>query len=236
MKVFLIIPTLNEIDGMRAIMPRMKKEWVDEIVFIDGHSTDGTIEYIKEHGYTLIMEGDKWLRETMINFINERTQEGDVIITFSPDGNCVPELIPNLVGKIKSGYDMVIVSRYADGAKSYDDNPITSFGNWLFTSLVNLFYRASYTDVMGIYRAYKKEIIHKLDLDKQSSYLTAEKIFCTKISLEILLCIRAAKRRLKVADIPGDEPARIGGKAKLQVFRWGGAYLFQVFREILFWR
>jgi hypothetical protein len=29
-----------------------------------------------------------------------------------------------------------------------------------------------------------------------------------------------------------NEPARIGGERKLQMFRWGGAYLLQVFREL----
>jgi hypothetical protein len=33
-----------------------------------------------------------------------------------------------------------------------------------------------------------------------------------------------------------NEPARIGGERKLQMFRWGGAYLLQVFRELYHFR
>ena len=52
MKVTLLIPTLNEIQGMKEIMPRIKKEWVDQIIIIDGDSTDGTLEYAKENNWT----------------------------------------------------------------------------------------------------------------------------------------------------------------------------------------
>ena len=38
--VTLLVPTLNEIDGMKAIMPRVKRGWVDQILILDGGSTD----------------------------------------------------------------------------------------------------------------------------------------------------------------------------------------------------
>ena len=79
-------------------------------------------------------------------------------------------------------------------------------------------------------------MIADLDLDKDSSYIMEEKLFKTDISWEPLLSIRAAKRKLKIADIPGDEPARSGGERKLQVLRWGAAYMWEVFRELMIWK
>ena len=70
-------------------------------------------------------------------------------------------------------------------------------------------------------------------MDKDITYSTPERLFKTRIGWEPILSVRAAKRKLKIAEIPGDEPSRIGGEAKLQVLRWGAAYLFQVIREIL---
>ena len=99
------------------------------------------------------------------------------------------------------------------------------------SSAVNLLFHVHYTDVMGIYRAYKKELIYDLDLDKDEGYTMPEKIFRTNIGWELLLSARAAKRKLKVLDIPADEPKRIGGERKLQVFKWGTAYFFQIIRE-----
>jgi len=89
---------------------------------------------------------------------------------------------------------------------------------------------------MNIYRAYRKNLIRDLDLDKDITYSTPERLFRTKISWEPIMSVRAAKRKLKTDEIPGDEPARIGGQAKLQVFKWGAAYLFQVIREKFYWQ
>jgi len=51
MKITLLIPTLNEIDGMKIIMPRIRREWYDQMIILDGGSADGTIEYARESGY-----------------------------------------------------------------------------------------------------------------------------------------------------------------------------------------
>ncbi|MFH1360824.1 MAG: glycosyltransferase [Candidatus Omnitrophota bacterium] len=235
MKVTLFIPTLNEIEGMKTIMPKINPEWCDQILVVDGQSTDGTAEYAKEQGYDVIIQKKMGLRQAY----NEALPyiKGDVVLTFSPDGNSIPELIPDCINKMKEGdYDMVIVSRYAKGAKSYDDDVITGFGNFMFTSLINLFHGGHYTDAMVIYRAYKTQLIYDLDLDKDKSYQTEERLFHTDVSWEPLLSIRAAKRKLKIAEIPGDEPRREGGERKLQVLRWGAAYLFEVIREKFIWR
>lgn len=234
MKVTLLIPTLNEVEGMKSIMPQIQPSWYDQLLIVDGQSTDGTIEYCREKGYELVIQKEKGMRKAYVEclpFI-----KGDVILTFSPDGNSIPELIPDCLKKMEEGYDMVIVSRYAPGAKSYDDDPVTAFGNHLFTSFINFFHGGHYTDAMVIYRAFKKNLIFDLDLDKDSSYAFEEKLFHTNISWEPLLSIRAAKRKLKITEIPGDEPAREGGERKLQVLRWGAAYMFEVFREIFVWK
>ncbi len=234
MKITLLVPTLNEIDGMKTIMPKIKPEWCDQILIVDGQSTDGTAEYAREQGYDVVIQKQKGMRHAYMEALPH--VKGDVILTFSPDGNSIPELIPDCINKLKEGYDMVIVSRYAKGAKSYDDDAITSFGNWLFTTTINLLHGGQYTDAMVIYRAYPTKLIKDLDLDKDESYDFEEKLFGTNISWEPLLSVRAAKRKLKCADIPGDEPAREGGERKLQVIRWGAAYMWQVIREVFVWQ
>ena len=231
MKVTLLIPTLNEVDGMKAIMPLIKPEWYDQLLILDGQSTDGTIEYAKAQGYPLLIQKKKGLRHAYEEAWPHIT--GDVVLTFSPDGNSIPELIPQCIAKMREGYDMVIVSRYAKGAKSYDDDWITGFGNWVFTNLlINFLHGGHYTDAMVIYRAYKKNLVYDLGLNKDDAFQCAESFLKTKVSWEPLLSIRAARQKLKITEIPGDEPARIAGKRKLQVLPWGGVFLFQTIREM----
>jgi len=234
MKTTLIVLTLNEVNGMREIMPQIDPNWYDQLIILDGGSTDGTIEYAKEQGYFVYVQKERGIRfayREVLPYI-----EGDVVITFSPDGNSIAELLPDLIEKMKEDYDMVIVSRYLGDAKSEDDDIVTGFGNWLFTSTVNFLHGGNYTDVMVLYRAYKTQMIYDLDLDKDESFALPEKLFFTRISWEPLLSVRALKRKLKVGEIPGDEPPRIGGERKLQILRWGAAYYFQFIRELWFWR
>ena len=219
---------------MKVIMPKIGKDWVDQIIILDGGSTDGTVEWAEQQGYFVYHQRERGLRFAYREVWPHIT--GEVVITFSPDGNSIPELIPALVARMREGYDMVIVSRYLQNAKSQDDSWLTGFGNWLFTTTINVLHRGHYTDAMVIYRAYKTELARTLDLDKDVSHATPERLFHTRISWEPLLSVRAAKRRLKIAEIPGDEPPRLGGKAKLQVWRWGAAYLFQIIRERFWWR
>lgn len=234
MKTTLLVMTLNEVNGVKAIMPQIDRSWVDQIIVVDGGSTDGTIEWAKENGYEVYVQKQKGFRHAYTEVWPQVT--GDVVITFSPDGNSVSELIPELIAKMKQGYDMVIVSRYLGDAKSEDDDVVTAFGNWLFTRTVNLLHGGHYTDVMVIYRAYRKAMAYELGLDREDAYALPEKLFGTNISWEPLLSVRAAKAKLKLAEIPGDEPARIGGERKLQVLRWGAAYYFQFIRELWFWK
>jgi len=215
-KTTLIIPTLDEIDGMKAIMPRIDKKWVDEILVVDGGSTDGTIEYAKENKYILFEPKVKGI----VNQLKEsfKIAKGDIIILFSPDGNSIPELIPNLVEKMKEGHDMVIVSRYAKGAKSYDDDFLTKIGNKIFTKLVNSLFKANYTDVLVIFRAFRKDI-----LDKLGNNISGD--------IDMHLSIGCAKKKLKVADIPGNEPKRISGERKMKVIKTTKLLIRQIIRE-----
>jgi len=165
MKVTLLVPTLNEIDGMKTVMPKVNRDWVHQILVVDGQSTDGTVEYAKEQGYDVVIQQKKGMRHAYMEALPHVT--GDAILTFSPDGNSIPELIPECIKKYEEGYDMVIVSRYAQGAKSYDDDAITAFGNKLFTTSISLLHGFHYTDAMVIYRIYSTKLIKELDLDKE---------------------------------------------------------------------
>jgi glycosyltransferase involved in cell wall biosynthesis len=225
---------LNEIDGVKVILPRIDRTLCQQILILDGGSSDGTIEWCRDSGYDVYVQSRPGIRFAYLEALP--LIEGEVVVTMSPDGNCPPEAIPALVAKLEEGNDLVIGSRYLDDAVSEDDDFVTAFGNWLFTRTVNLLHRGSYTDVMVIFRAFRRRLIQDLDLDKDASYALPERLFGTIISWEPLMSVRAAKRRLRIAEVAVSEPLRIGGERKLQILRWGAAYYFQFWRELWYWR
>lgn len=219
MKVSLLFFTLNEIDGMKVIMPQIKREWYDELIIADGGSNDGTIEYAKEHGYNIFVQKDKGAGAAFLEAMERVT--GDIIIVFSPDGNSLPEAIPELVEKMKEGYDIVIASRYLGGARSYDDDIVTAFGNKMFTRLTNLLFNGKITDSLVMYRAYKRSVIKELKVNTKNSSWGGQLLF------------RALKKKMKVGEISANEPARIGGIRKMQPLRNGLVELSMILKEFL---
>ena len=229
--VTLYIPTLNEYEAMKVIMPQIKKEWYDQLLIVDGGSTDGTLEYCKEMGYPVVMQSQpsKGLPNATLDAFRLFNQ--DIFIAFSPDGNSIAEKIPPLVEKMQEGYDMVIVSRYADGAKSEDDDIVTAFGNMSYTWLMNFLFGSKLTDSLVIYRAFTRDAMKKMELDVQTDENWLRKHWGLSTTWEIASSIRSAKLKLKVGEIPGDEPDRIGGVRKMSIFFNGIAGLFQIFYE-----
>ena len=208
MSVIVFVLTLDEIDGTSIIMPQVKKEWADEIVFVDGGSTDGTIEKAEELGFRVIHQKNKG--EGNACRVGTDATESDYVMFFSPDGNDVPEDIPKLIQKTKEGYDVVHISRFGPNSQSDDANWLEYFGG-------------NYTDALNGFRIIKRDIWNELKTDAQ--YL----------NIEQQTCIRCAKRNIPIYQIDGREPARIGGERIMRPLTTGSQLSYQIIKEFIFW-
>ncbi len=214
-KITLVIPTLNEIDGLKLMIPRIDQSLFDEILVIDAKSTDGTVEYIRTfENINLVTQQSVGLTGAMIEVTN--IVKTDYIIEFSPDNNCTPEQLPEIVKKIKEGYDIIVISRYLDDAISEDDTFITGIGNWIFSKMIRYLGNFPVTDALTMYRGYKLSIVKDPLFIK---YLSTGHIF------EPLISAYGNLMNYKYMEIPGTEHKRIGGEAitdnKLNVLKAG---------------
>ena len=221
MSTAIIILTLDEIDGVRVIGPKLNKDWAEEIIFVDGGSKDGTIEEAKKLGFEVIHQNNRG--EGNACRIGVEKTNSDYIMFFSPDGNDEPEAIPQMISKISEGFDIVHISRFGKYSESRDAGPFDRFGNRMFTFLVNVFFGGHYSDALNRFRIIRRDIMLKLKTDAQ--YL----------NIEQQICIRAAKEGYKVFEINGREPNRIGGQRKMKPLPTGASLSLQIIKEFIFW-
>ena len=224
MSITIIILTLDEIDGVSTIMPQINKNWAEEIVFVDGGSTDGTVEKAKELGFEVIHQQNKNKGEGNACRIGTDATQSDYIMFFSPDGNDLPEDIPKLIEKTKQGHDVVHISRFGKNSISNDANWFEYFGNKMFTFLVNSFFGGNYTDALNGFRIIKRAFWDELKTDAQ--YL----------NIEQQTCIRLAKRKIPIYEIESREPDRIGGQRKMRPLTVGAQLSYQIIKEFIFWK
>jgi glycosyltransferase involved in cell wall biosynthesis len=222
MKTSLIILTLNEIDGVRVVVPKIPRDSVDEIIAIDGGSTDGTREFLRDQGIVVVDQVSKGRGEAFR--IAASVAQGDILIFFSPDGNEDPNDIVKFKPYFEKGYDLVIASRMMKGAFNEEDIFVFKPRKWannIFNIFANIFFRRTgtwITDSINGFRAIRKEVFMSLDLDGNG------------YTIEYQMTIRSFKHKLHIVEFPTHEGERVGGETKASSIPTGIKFI-----KILLW-
>jgi glycosyltransferase involved in cell wall biosynthesis len=223
MSTSIIIPTMNEIIGIRHTLPQVDRNWAEEWIVIDNNSHDGTPEEAKKMGFTVINQTGDGLGDAYRQAVKYASSEN--ILFFSPDGNALPEDIPKLIKRMNDGdYDIVQISRFGKNGKSEDDTLVTAFGNRMFTFIANCFFGGKLTDTLFGFKIIKKRVFEEIKLDGE--FLT----------LEQQMSIKSMKKKLKITEIDGVEPKRIGGEAKMRPLATGSQLSLQLIKEFIYWK
>jgi len=224
--VALIITTFNEIAGVKNIIPRIKKEWVDEILFVDGGSTDGTIQEIEKMGFKVLIQKQKGLGAALLEAVN--AIKSDNFIFFASDGNDEPEKIPQLIQKFNEGYDQVIVTRFGTGSnmksRKINAGKIDTFGNLLFTFLGNVFFGSHLTDCLVQLRIMSKKSFQELNFSEMSLIAFQQ------------MSIRGSKKHQNICEIIGNEGERMGGIRKMKPLPVGASLSLEIIKEFIHWK
>ncbi len=223
MKVSLIIPTKDESGSIVRVLKEVSRNIIDEIIVIDGHSTDTTEEEAKRQ---LRPGKDKFILQTYRGFGRALQQafkiaKGDVVVIMNGDGSHNPKDIPALLEKIRQGSEYVISSRYMKGGRSDDDTIVRFIGNRTLTFLTNILHGTNVSDSLYFFTAITRDGLKKLHLVSPGF----------EICIETL--IKAHSYGLKFTEIPVVERRRFAGKSKVNALSAGWKILMVIFREKL---
>jgi glycosyltransferase involved in cell wall biosynthesis len=216
LKVTVIIPTRNEEGCIGRVLREMPRKIIDEVVIVDGHSTDKTVEEVKSQ----LKSNDKFIIQKGYGYGAAFRQgfklaKGEIIVMMDGDGSHNPKDIKKIIEKFGEGYGYVLASRYIPGGISKDDTLIRFLGNKIFTFMTNVIHGTKVSDSLYLYTAISKKALKNLKLKSQGFE------FCTEI------LVKAHRAGLKFAEVPVVERARFAGKSKVNAF-WHGLKVLQM--------
>lgn len=221
MDTSLIICVKNEGKTLASVIKRSKK-YVNEILVIDGHSTDRSRKVAQDLGAKVYLDDGRGKGSAMR--LGIQRAQGDVLVFIDADGSHEPGDIPKLIKPIIEGRaDLVVASRGKGGSDELHGNlekTIRLIGSAIITLIINLCFQSDLTDSQNGFRAIKKEIARKLNLKEDIFTIDQEMI------------IRALKKEYKILEIASHEYERKYGYSRIKLSTMGWRYLWCLIKNI----
>jgi glycosyltransferase involved in cell wall biosynthesis len=209
--VTLVIPAKNEARNVAWVLRRLPSA-VDEVILVDGHSTDDTVEVARAvcPGIIVVEEQAPGKGAAMRTGMDIAT--GDVIVLIDADGSMDPRELDRYVEAARDS-DLVKGSRFTARGGSEDISPLRQLGNRLLLGLVNVLYGAHLTDLCYGYLAVRRTAVPTLALRADG------------FEIETEITARALRTGLRISEVPSFEAPRRYGESHLRTVRDGSRVL-----------
>ena len=207
--VSVVIPTLNEAGNILETVTTIRKElaYPNEIIIVDGNSTDGTKEIVKDTNFCrLIVEPRRGYGLALRTGI--KNAKGDIVVMVDGDGTYEVRHINRLVDTlINNDAELCQATRMYDLRKAMG---FTNFvANKIITFCFDFFYGQFLSDTQSGFRAISRSALEKVELYEDDMAFATE------------MLVQFAKKGFKMVEVPSSYRARKYGRPKMRRIKSG---------------
>ncbi|MBW6470029.1 MAG: S-layer glycoprotein N-glycosyltransferase AglJ [Methanosarcinaceae archaeon] len=186
--ICILIPTLNEAATIEQLIKDFKSEGFDNILVIDGHSTDKTHKLAEAQGAKVVVQSGKGKGQALQEAFS--IIDSDYIVMIDGDGTYLASDVHEVLGPVRNGdADHVMGNRFAN----YEPTAFTRlnlFGNRILNKIFGLAYGEWLNDILTGYRAFTRDAVRSLELNKMG------------FEIETEITVECIKKDLKTIEVP----------------------------------
>ena len=197
--VAVVIPVLDEAEALPNLLREIPPGVVDEVIVVDGGSTDGTPDLARAAGARVVLEPRRGYGCACLTGVE--STDADVVVFLDGDGSDDPADLPRVLAPVLRGDAALSLGRRRepeDGAQHAHQR----IGNRLVSALVRWWYGAPVHDIPP-FRAIRRDALLGLGLTEMTYGWPTEMV------------VKAARAGLPIVEIPVASRARRGGESKI---------------------
>ncbi len=214
-EVCILIPTLNEGQTIGPVVREFKAQGYDNILVMDGKSTDSTVKNAREAGATVKTQSGKGKG----NAITEAFEiiEQPYILMLDGDGTYSARDAEKMLTPLFLGFDQVIGDRLIN-AEEGSFSRLNLFGNHMLNLLFKIAHSRDLHDILSGYRAFSRLAVQQMHLTE------------TGFEIETEMSVEAVRNGQRIMVVPIKYLRRPGTATKLSPFHDGIRIVSTIYR------